>query len=171
MRRGLSTLGGIGLAIIVSQFPEYAQQYTQRLGGAVDELRIVIDDFDSGARGFGLSRDEALARYGASADQFLVDRGTAMQRTLARYDQLSGTLTRVQGAGSWERLRLLPSFFDTEVGGRTIDNFKPAVPVTLEGFAYAGIGAVVGYALVWGLTGLLLLPFRRRRRLPVPHEI
>jgi hypothetical protein len=40
MRRSLSLLGGLGLGLALSQFPEYAQQYTQRLGGAVDELRI-----------------------------------------------------------------------------------------------------------------------------------
>ena len=46
MRRMLATIGGLGLAVTMSQFPEYAQQYTQRLGGAVDELRVVTEDFD-----------------------------------------------------------------------------------------------------------------------------
>ena len=75
MRRALATLGGLGLAIACSQFPEYAQQYEQRLGGAVDELRIIVADFDADARKFGLSREEALGRYAASPDPFIMARG------------------------------------------------------------------------------------------------
>ena len=43
-------MGGAGLA----QFPEYAQQYTQRLGGALDELSRVVADFDRSAAATGL---------------------------------------------------------------------------------------------------------------------
>ena len=39
MRRALSVLGGLALGFGFAQFPEYAQQYEQRLGGAVDEVR------------------------------------------------------------------------------------------------------------------------------------
>jgi len=46
MRRTLGILGGLALGLTLSQFPEYAQQYVQRLGGAVDELRIIVEDFD-----------------------------------------------------------------------------------------------------------------------------
>ena len=42
MRRALSILGGLVLGFGFAQFPEYAQQYEQRLGGAVDELRIIV---------------------------------------------------------------------------------------------------------------------------------
>ena len=37
LRRLIAGIGGLALATTLSQFPEYAQQYTQRLGGAVDE--------------------------------------------------------------------------------------------------------------------------------------
>ena len=44
--RTLVLAGGVAGAAILSQFPEYAQQYTQRLGGAVDALGQVVADFD-----------------------------------------------------------------------------------------------------------------------------
>ena len=68
MRRTLSLFGGLALGLALSQFPEYAQQYTQRLGGAVDELRAVTRQFDAAATAAGLSREQALARYGLSTD-------------------------------------------------------------------------------------------------------
>ena len=76
--RGL-VLGGV----LLSQFPEYAQQYTQRLGGAVDELRVIIDRFRRrGGRGAGLTRAQALDRYRQAGDSFLAGRGAAMRPDL-----------------------------------------------------------------------------------------
>jgi len=39
--RILATAGGIAGAVALSQFPEFSQQYVQRLSGATDELRAV----------------------------------------------------------------------------------------------------------------------------------
>jgi hypothetical protein len=164
MRRSLSLLGGLGLGLALSQFPEYAQQYTQRLGGAVDELRIVTEEFDAAANAGGLTRQQALTRYEGSTDDFLSGRGASMERTFGRYDKLSGMLAEIEGADPWTRFKLLPEYFDTEIGGRTLDNFKPAVPITPEGFIYAAFGALIGYAVVSALVNFVTLPFRRRRR-------
>ena len=57
-------IGGLALGVVLSQFPEYAQQYTQRLGGAVDELRIITEDFDRAADGGRAdARRRRSARY------------------------------------------------------------------------------------------------------------
>ncbi|HTJ58121.1 MAG TPA: DUF2937 family protein [Devosiaceae bacterium] len=168
MRRSLGVVGGLVLGVALSQFPEYAQQYTQRLGGAVDELRVIATDFDAAARNAGLSRDQALDRYEHSSDAFLAGRGTSMSETFARYAQLNTTLETLRGADAMHRLRLMPYYFDTDIGRRTLDDFKPAVPVTAEGFLYAGAGFVLGYILTSVLYSLLTLPFRiwwDRRRL------
>src|ERR1700760_4953272 len=99
MRRTLAAIGGLGLAALFSQFPEYAQQYEQRLGGAVNELKTIVADFDRDAQKFGLTREEALQHYAVSPDQFLVARGQSMQRTLARYDYLQADLSDLESAG------------------------------------------------------------------------
>ena len=163
MRRMIAGIGGLGLALVLSQFPEYAQQYTQRLGGAVDELRVITDDFDRAAAEGGLDRAEALGRYEASNDDFLAGRGTSMTSTFQRYDQLSATLARIQNADAIERLQALPAYLDTDIGRRTLESYKPAVPVTMEGILYAGGGFILGYLVLSGLWRFLALPFRRRR--------
>lgn len=163
MRRMLAIVGGIGLALASSQFPEYAQQYTQRLGGAVDELRVVTEDFDQAASQAGLDRPSALDRYQASTDTFLADRGQSMQRTFLRYEQLSETLRTIQGANPVERLRNLPAYLDTDIGRRTLENYQPAMPVTVEGVLYALFGFGLGYVVLSALIRFCTLPFRRRR--------
>jgi hypothetical protein len=166
MRRSLGLVGGLALGVALSQFPEYAQQYTQRLGGAVDELRVIASDFDRAATQSGLTREEARARYQQSTDQFLTGRGTSMAATFARYAELSTTLVELKHADSWQRLRSLPNYLDSDIGARTLDDFKPAVPVTMEGLSYAGAGLLIGYIIVSALYSLVMLPFRSfgRRR-------
>lgn len=60
LSRALALVAGLGGAAGVSQFPEYSQQYMQRLGGAVDEFLRFMDDFDKDAASLDLSRDAAL---------------------------------------------------------------------------------------------------------------
>lgn len=163
MRRIIAGLGGLGLAVTLSQFPEYAQQYTQRLGGAVDELRVIVEDFDRAAVEGGLDRAAALTRYEGANDDFLAGRGTAMTATFERYAALQATLRRIEGASAVERFQSLPAYLDSEIGQRTLENYRPAVPVTMEGILYAGGGFILGYLVLSGLWRLVMLPFRRRR--------
>jgi hypothetical protein len=163
MRRTLGIIGGIALGACLSQFPEYAQQYTQRLGGAVDELKIITSEFETAAREAGLTLDEAIDRYSKTGDSFIAARGESMARTFRRYEELSATLAEVRGATGWERFSKMPEYFDTEIGQRTLSDYQPAVPITVEGLSYAAAGFAVGYLTLSALVGVLLLPFRRRR--------
>src|ERR1700761_1477 len=163
MRRTLAAIGGLGLAVLFSQFPEYAQQYEQRLGGAVNELRIIVADFDNDAQKFGLSREAALQHYAVSTDSFLVARGVSMSRTLARYNELNADLRGLQNAGPLQRLAHLDDYFDNEIGAQALAAYKPAVPVTAEGFLRAIGGCLLGYLIMSALLGFVTLPFRWRR--------
>ena len=169
MRRMLATVGGLALGLCFSQFPEYAQQYEQRLGGAVDELRIITGEFDAAAQTAGLTRDQAFQRYEASSDSFLAGRGVSMQAIFARYGQLSTDLADLQGASPLQRLEHLGQYLDSEVGKRALQNYRPAVPVTPEGVMWALGGLVLGYLLLTALLGFLTLPLRWRRG-QVPHR-
>jgi hypothetical protein len=162
MRRALSIVGGLALGFGFAQFPQYAQQYEQRLGGAVDELRIIVDDFDRGARAFGLSREGALLRYAASPDAFLNDRGLSMRMTISRYERLRRDLATLQAASAAERVQLLPRYLDSDIGARALENFEPGVPATAEAAVWGAAGTVLGYLLLYPFFGFLTLPFRWR---------
>lgn len=164
MQRAIASIGGLALAVILSQFPEYAQQYTQRLGGAVDELRVITEDFDRAAAAGGLDRTAALERYNASNDEFLAGRGTSMTATFQRYEQLSAALQRIENADAVGRFQQLPAFLDGDIGQRTLANYRPAVPVTVEGVLYAGTGFILGYLLLSGLWRFGAMPIRHWRR-------
>ena len=79
-------------------------------------------------------------------------------------DWLAAALqAELESANGWDRLMLLPRYADSEIGARALENFEPAVPVTLEGLAYAGGGFAIGYGVIWGLVALVARGFRRRR--------
>lgn len=157
--RMLAMAGGIAGAIALSQFPEFSQQYVQRLSGAVDELRAVTIMFDGAARVGGLTREEALAQLRGTGfgDQFSDD----MRSRIYRYERLNADYQALASAAPLERLAKAYHIRDPELVQRTWDDFQPAVPVTSEGLISAAIGYALGWALVSLLLGLLRRPFRR----------
>ncbi|MEJ1992970.1 MAG: DUF2937 family protein [Maritimibacter sp.] len=157
--RILALAGGIAGAVTLSQFPEFSQQYVQRLSGAVDELRAVTLAFDTSARVAGLTRDEALDEM--SGTSFGASFSEDLGQQVYRYDRLNADYQALARAAPLERLARFYRMRDPELARRTWDDFQPAVPVTSEGFITAGIGYGVGWGLIAGLTGLL---FGRRRR-------
>lgn len=167
LARALALVAGLGGAAGVSQFPEYSQQYIQRLGGAVDELLRFMDDFDKDAASLDLSRDAALVDL-AQGGQMGAARANSMVRTIDRHARLSSDLADMQNLGPFSRARYATRFTDPELAGRVWENYKPAMPVTFEGIIFAVIGFLGGLALLSGLIYLLRLPFALFRRTPEP---
>ncbi len=156
--RILAMAGGIAGAVALSQFPEFSQQYVQRLSGAADELRAVTLAFDTAARVGGFTREDALAELRGTGfgDQFSDD----MRARIYRYERLNADYQALASAAPLQRLARVWRIRDPELVQRTWDDFKPAVPMTTEGLIFAGIGYAGGWLLVTLVLGFL---FGRRR--------
>lgn len=160
MKRLLILVFGVASAGIASQFPEFSQQYTQRLDGAVNELSRIVEQFDTDAQDNGITRGEALSRYETSEDEFLEKRGLSMGQAIARHDRLKAHRDRLLESGPFERLWVFARDQDPELTQNTLDIYTPAVPVSAEGGAHAAAGFAGG----WAILTLLLAPFGRRRK-------
>ena len=158
--RILALAGGLAGAVACSQYPEFSQQYVQRLSGAVDELRTVTIAFDTTARFAGMSREEAFEAMGEG--DFQTRLRDDMKTRIYRYERLNGDDQALAGAAPLQRLARVYRMRDPELIQRTWNDFQPAVPVTSEGLVSAGIGFAGGWGLVSLLLGLALRPFRRR---------
>jgi hypothetical protein len=158
---GFGLLGGL----VASQGPEYAQQYRQRLGGAIEELRRAIGQFDRDAEAFGESRDSAITRLRGNADALASRQGAAMQDNVERLSRLEGQRQAMIEAGSFGRILLLLRDGDAEVMRDAYGDFEPAVPVTQEGIVSAG----AGFVLLWGAVLLLAWLVRGLGRRPRRH--
>ncbi|WP_299879868.1 DUF2937 family protein [uncultured Sulfitobacter sp.] len=158
--RALTLAGGLMGAAASSQFPEYSQQYTQRLGGAVDALAEVVADFDASAATVGLSRDEALAQMTGTA--FLDRRRIDMQTTFARHARLQDDLVTIQNAGPFMRAYHASRLTDGQIAQAAFAAYQPALPLNFAGVTFAGAGFVAGAGALGLVLRLLSWPFRRR---------
>ena len=160
--RILVLAGGFSGAVGLSQFPEFSQQYAQRLGGAVDELQGFVSEFDADAASVGLGRDEALTQL-AAGGELGAARAETMANTINRYERLRAAQNTLESAGPFSRAYNVAQFNDREIAQAALADFKPAVPVTFEGAVFAIGGLLSGSALVSLVLSLLRLPFRRRK--------
>lgn len=153
---------GLTGAVGLSQFPEFSQQYTQRLSGAVKELDAVVARFDADAAGLGLTRAAALQEL-AQGSAMGAARAQSMGQVLARHDRLTQALADLAGASSLHKALNIPRFADAELVRDTWAAYRPALPVTAEGLGFAAAGFVLGYGLIGGALSVLGgLPGRRR---------
>jgi hypothetical protein len=147
--------------VVSSQIPEFAQQYRQRLGGAIDELNRMMAQFDAEAAAQGLSRPSAIDRLKNAGDALTAQRGAAMDEDDTRLQRLNQQRSDFIQAGPVTRLFVFMRDCDPGIVSNTLHDFEPAVPTTSEGF----IAAAIGFFLGGGLLHLLAWPFKRRARL------
>ncbi len=160
LARTFTLIAGLGTATLACQAPEFMQQYHQRLGGAVQELTTVVEEFDRDAQAQGLSRDEALDRYSVSPDRFINTRGVSMTRTLDRFEHIEAHYTALADANMLTRPVLLAQHSDHTLLAGAWEDYKPAVPTTAEGMIYGLVGFLFGGGLV-ALLGNILRRLRQ----------
>ncbi len=154
-------------AVFAAQAPEFFQQYLQRLGGHLAEVRRQLAAFESAAQAAGKSWPEFVADTTANADPGLAQLGHAMAATADRAEHLAGAHTAMLEASVWTRPWAFLAHFDAEIAQATAAVYKPAVPTTLESAVYAAVGLALAFA-AWHFA--IRLPLRHwlgRRPAPV----
>ncbi len=158
--RALTLAGGMAGAAATSQFPEFSQQYIQRLGGAVDAMAEVVADFDASAKAVGLTQQDALAQM--QGTDFLDRRRADMTQTIGRYEALKANLAEIKDAGPFTRAYHLPRFSDPQIAKAAWAEYQPAMPLNFAGISFAGIGFLLGLLLLGLVLKLCSWPFRHR---------
>lgn len=159
---------GLMSGLAGAQMPEFAQQYRQRLGGAIDEMRRIVTRFDDTARNEGLTRQEAIKRLSENADPVARGQASSTEETIARLESFEGQRRAFDQAGPFERLVLFARGADPDLAQATYRDYEPAWPATSEGLAAGGAGFALGWAVLIFFSRILrrLNPFQRRRPSP-----
>ncbi|SEN30573.1 Protein of unknown function [Loktanella fryxellensis] len=153
MIRTLALAAGLAGAGVTSQYPEFTQQYLQRLGGQVDALGMVVDDFDASALRSGLTRNQALEEMTGTA--FLSDRQADLRRTFRRHAVLSDDLATLRAAGPVARIAMPLRVSDPATFAATWADFQPAMPLTVAGILSGSVGFVLGWGALRALWAIL----------------
>jgi len=155
---GLRLAAGVLTGALAAQAPAFTDQYTQRVGGAAQELGVIARDFERSADASGLTPDGALDRLKAADDPFLAAHGADMSRTLARARWLRDHHEQLTRAGAFRRFAAFGQGADPDLLSGTWQDYRPAVPTTAEGLGFAALG----------FLSIQILPrLRRRRRRPI----
>jgi len=158
--RRLALAIGLACGLLGTQAPEFAQQYRQRLAGAVDELTRIVATFDAEAAGEGLSPQDAIKRLETNGDSLARARGRDMVEDKARLNRLRDALEAFASGAPVRRLVGFFESYDVETARRAFADFQPAVPTTVESAVLATVAGVLG----WMGTHLVIWPARRRWR-------
>ncbi len=155
--------------LLFSQSVEFTQQYLQRLGGAADEMRVVVERFEESARASDLSADAAIDRLKQNADPVAVRQGTDAETNLRRYSDLERRYDALVSTAPIFRPFEVAADPDWSVARRAAEDYRPALPVTSDGVVLAVCGFVLGWLCGAGGHGAAAA-VKRRRRAREPHS-
>ena len=150
MRRLVILIVFFGFAALGTQAPEFAQQYRQRLAGAVDELQMIVKDFDALVAKYGISRQEGLDAFSKANSRFLAEHGMNLSDIITRYERLKAHLEALEGASPIVRPALIARSGESAIINATWDDYRPAAPLGQEGWLYGALSGLLGFL---GLKG------------------
>jgi hypothetical protein len=148
---------GLLCGLVATQAPEFAQQYRQRLAGAVDELSRAVGVFYDEAAKQSLTPPAAINRLKDNPDPLARERGADVETDIVRLGRLTDALAAFRDSGIWRRLAALAGDFDIETARKAWQDFQPAIPTSADALAIGIFGLLVG----WGATHAFTWPVRR----------
>ncbi|WP_306251746.1 DUF2937 family protein [Parvularcula sp. IMCC14364] len=161
MTRFFAFLLGVAGAVGASQAPGFTLQYMQNLNGRIDELKPLVEKFDADVARFGYTRDQAMAEC-ATSTGLLNALCDSYRSAVMRYEDLSVHYAELRSEKDYMQPVKLARTFKQDIVESVREEFKPAVPSTMTGAAYAGGGFVTVWLLASLLFAIITLPFRRR---------
>lgn len=160
MRKAAFLTFGLLGAVLMSQFPEFFQQYMQRLGGRLDEVTAQANALERRAA----ERNKDVAAYLqpllTNSDPDVRQEGERLAALGPRKERLAEAYGALTGAARWWRAPYFVRHMDWEVARTTMEVYQPAAPLSFEGGVYSATGFGIGAVLYGALFG----PVRRRRR-------
>lgn len=163
MGRFLAFLLGIAGVVLGSQAPGFTLQYMQNLQGQIDSLKVTVEEFDANVGAYGYSRERAVSECGGATGLLDALCDTYVS-AVERYEILTAHMTSLEAVDATVRPLILARTQIRDVTVSTYEQYKPAVPATVDGLIYGG----GGFAVLWGgasfLFGLLGAAFGVGRR-------
>jgi len=129
-------------AVAFSQFPEFMQQYLQRLEGHLDEARLALERFKDLAAQSGMTLDQLVAGAAQNPDRTVGSLGDIVRAAALRVQELGSADQALRQASAWTRPFAFLRHLDWGIARATLSIYRPAVPTTAEGLVYAAAGMI-----------------------------
>ncbi len=132
-------------AFIGSQIPSYMHQYSQRISGHIEELKLFISKVTILASQSGKSLDTYIQKFTSNEDQDFVAHGELLQSSVIRLQKLQAGLEHWVSSPLWKRPFIFFHELNAPIAKATFHDFQPNITLSVEGMCYTAIGFLAGY--------------------------
>lgn len=146
-------------AFLGSQFPQFMQQYNQRLSGHVDELHRTLLRLEEMAIQSGVPLQLYIKKFSEQSDVTISRQGSFMQDLVLRFQDLNESFTTLNASTVWSRPYFFMKYLDLEIGKATFHHYSPGLTFDTEVCIYVLLGGFLGWGLYHCLS--LLLPMQK----------
>ena len=150
-------------AIIFMQIPAFIIQYIQRLGGHVDELKLLIGKYRTAAADNGRSLDEYIQLHLQSGVKEFAASGKLMSDNIERFNFLSDAHQQISGASGIKQFVYFIRKSDIDIIRGTYSDFVPGISFSIDSILYAAAGIAVFMSFYLLIKKSLTLAFRRMK--------
>lgn len=137
--RIFAVLGAVGAA----QLPGFMQHYVQRLGGHIDELQRVVNEYAEAAQKVNLTLEQYIKSLEVLKKIEVSQMADVIKRQVIRLADMTETLEAITSTSVWKKPFVFMHNADWSIASRTWENYVPNVPTDLEGLAYAFTGMII----------------------------
>ena len=155
IRTTIYLLVGLVCGALLSQFPEFHQQYIQRMGGTLDELDNQVEALGGRASDADMELYQYVRRFLDNEDELIQAEGQHMLDMLSRRKRLENALEEIKNAPGYLVAVTVLIHLDRDLAQATLAEYKPALPLTVNGAFYTLAGFLIGY-IGMGLLSTLL---------------
>lgn len=148
-------------AFIFSQFPQFMQQYTQRLAGHVEALQKLLHQLRQIASFSHKTLEQYIQKFKDSTDTDFSQQADFMQGILNRWQELNQALDHLTQSSIWLRPYYFLKDLQTDIAKSTFASFQPGFNLSMEGLCYAGAGMIFGWALYQAISKCVVLGYSR----------
>ncbi|MCL2155228.1 MAG: DUF2937 family protein [Leptospirales bacterium] len=134
-------------AVIFIQIPTFLVQYKQRLGGHVDELARLINQYKSAAAGNGKTVEEYIGLHLNSGVNEFISTGKLMTENMERFNELSLALLNLSESSGIKKLFVFLKSMDFDIFKETYKDFVPGISFSLDSILYCIVGIIFAMLL------------------------
>lgn len=146
-------------ALVFAQLPLFMQQYQHQLFGHIAELRVQTQAMETIAAAGGKTLPQFIQKFTESADPDFMRQGELMFGMTDRLQTLSQGMEAISAASPLSKFITFFQHVNVDIAKATLTDFRPGIPLTLEGGAYALAGVAVGFLFFYAIKKTFLLPF------------
>ena len=129
-------------ALVFIQIPAFIVQYQQRLGGHVDELNRLIQQYKSAAANNGRTVEEYIGVHLNSGVNEFISTGKLMTENMERFSSLSQALQNLSESSGINKLFVFLKGIDFDIFKGTYNDFVPGISFNLDSILYCIVGII-----------------------------